>query len=160
MKKCILFLIVIVWPVFTLAEKSCQPVLTQVDKYLLASASKDFKTLGDLINPDEIMFLGMNANDRLDTQEQVLGLFRDHYQYWETARFSERRFTACRITSGLASVSFDVTFSPTAHNGTTSNLLLRYLTVWKKQATTGQWLLTHSLYSFPTVSTVTVEEQE
>ena len=118
---------------------------SRVNEFLTAYAANDQTTVLNLIDPTEFSMFGSDLAEIVHSPSELKQLMTDDFALWRNAKFGVAKDFDVRHQNGLATALFSVPFSA----GGGPEVVIRVTSVWRKRD--GQWLLTQSANSVPTV---------
>ncbi|MFL6548229.1 MAG: nuclear transport factor 2 family protein [Povalibacter sp.] len=108
-------------------------------------ASNDPEGVVALIDSNDFTMYGSDISEVVHSTDELRALMRNDFLLWGTASFGELKDFDSREDGNLATTFFTASFKP----GSFTSLPVRFSMTWRKHD--GQWLLTQSSNTVPTV---------
>ncbi len=127
-------------------ERSAQAAVHErVDELLQRYAANDQDGVLAMLDPQQISFYGSDVCEVIHSADEVRQLMRNDFALWGTASFGAVQDFDLRTDGTIATAFFSVPFTP----GAMHPVQVRFAMTWRNAG--GQWLLTQSANSVPTV---------
>jgi hypothetical protein len=118
----------------------------RVEALLDRYAANDQKGVIAMLDPNRITIFGSDLKEVVKTNDAVSRLMTDDFTLWHSAKFSDVRDVDVRMSDRMATTFFVASFYP---GGSPNPVPVRFAMTWRNA--NGEWLLTQSANSVPTV---------